>query len=121
MNNSYQELKNYTKGDITSIIFVVASILNIIASDKEKEYIIGKNKKDKYTASNIYLLVLLILIILYLYFIKANYEAYNNCKDNERKTYLVRLYGSIFFLLGGFCFLYYRINDRNNIQTNVEI
>ena len=121
MNNSYQELKNYTKGDIASVIFVVASVLNIIASDKEKEYIVGKNEKDKYTANNIYILVLLILIILYIYFIKNNYGAYINCNDNERQSYLIRLYGSIFLLIGGFCFLYYRINDRNDIQSVVEL
>lgn len=121
MNNSYQELKNFTKGDIASIVFVIASVLNIIASDKEKEYLIGKNKKDKYTANNIYLIVLIILIALYLYFIKVNYGAYNTCADENKNPYLIRLFGSIFFLLGGFCFLDYRLNDRNNIQTSVEI
>ena len=121
MSNNYQQLKNYTKGDITSIVFVIAAVLNIIASDKEKEYIIGKNKKDKYIASNIYIFVLLILIILYIYFTKVNYRAYNNCIDVNKNPYLIRLYGSIFFLMGGLCFLYYRTNEGNNIETSVEI
>ena len=121
MNSNYDELKRFTYQDIASIIFVVASVLNIIASDKEKEYIISNDIKDKNIANIIYMIVLLILIILYLYFIKANNEAYQNCSNRDREIFLIRLYGSVFFLVGGLCFLYFRINDINNIQSSVEI
>ena len=121
MNNYYKEIKNFTFQDIISIVFIVASVLNIIACDKEKEYVISNNKKDKITANNIYILVLLIFICLYTYFIKVNYNSYSNCKDYESEAFLIRLYGSIFFLVGGVCFLYFRINDRENIQNIIEI
>ena len=121
MNNNYYELKNFTISDITSIIFIIASVLNIIASDKEKEYLIGKDIKDKRIAYNIYILVLLTLIILYLYFIDINYKAYKNINNQDKKNTLIRLYGSIFFLIGGLAFLYYRINDKNNLETAIEI
>ena len=117
MNNTYNELKNFTKSDIASIVFIMASALNIIASDKEKEYLFSRDIKDKAIAYNIYILVLLILLILYIYFIDINYKAYKNNQDNS----LIRLYGSIFFLIGGLCFLYFRINSKNSIQTSVEI
>ncbi len=120
MNNN-QEIKNLTKGDIASVIFVVASVLTIIASDKEKEYLFSNDIKDKKTANTIYLIVLSILIVLYVYFIKVNHQAYTNCQDNEREAYLVRLWGSIFLLIGGLCFLYYRIDDRNNAISPVEL
>ena len=116
-----RELKDFTYQDITSIIFVIASVLNIIASDKEKEYIISNDKKDMNTAYNIYIIVLIILIILYLYFLKGNYKAYKNCSDINRDSYLIRLYGSIFFLIGALCFLYFRIDNKNKIQSSVEI
>ena len=77
--------------------------------------------KDKETAYNIYIIVLLILIVLYLYFIKVNYQAYQDCSNENRCSYLIRLYGSIFFLLGGLCFLYYRIDNKNNLNNPVEI
>ena len=118
MNN---ELKKFTYQDIISIVFVVASILNIIASDKEKEYIFSKDIKDRNTANVIYIIVLLVLIILYIYFIKVNYQEYNKCNNYEKNKNLIRLYGSIFFLIGSLCFLYFRINDKNNIQSIVEI
>ena len=118
MNN---ELKDYTKEDITSIIFVIASVLNIIGSDKEKEYLFSNDIKDKETAYDIYIIVLLILIVLYLYFIKVNYQAYQDCSNENRCSYLIRLYGSIFFLLGGLCFLYYRIDNKNKLNNPVEI
>ena len=121
MNNNLGEIKNFTKSDIASIVFVIASVLNIIGSDKEKEYLYSHDISDKETAYNIYILVLLVLIVLYIYFIKANYQAYQNCNDQDRESYLVRLYGSIFFLVGGFCFLYYRIDNRNKIEDAVEI
>ena len=121
MNNYTKEIKNLTKSDIISIIFVIASIFNIIASDKEKEYLFSNDIKDKKMASTIYLLILLALIILYLYFVKNNYQAYTNCQDKDRKAYLVRLYGSIFLFIGGICFLYYRIDDRNKIVSPVEL
>ena len=118
MNN---ELKKITYQDIISIIFVIAAITNIIASDKEKEYIISKNKNDKEIANNIYIIVIIVFIILYIYFININYKEYNNCNIYDKDKNLVRLYGSILFLLGALCFLYYRINDRNSIQSIVEI
>lgn len=118
MNN---ELKKFTYQDIISIIFVIAAICNIIACDKEKEYIISKDKKDKEIANTIYILVIVVFIILYIYFIKVNYKEYNNCNIYEKNKDLIRLYGSIFFLIGALCFLYYRINDKNDIQSIVEI
>ena len=118
MNN---EIKNFTKQDIISIIFVIAAICNIIASDKEKEYIISKDVHDKKIANNIYIIILLIFIILYIYFIKANYKAYNGCDFNDKDKNLIRLYGSIFFLIGALCFLCFRINDKNDIQSIVEV
>ena len=119
--NSNNEIKQFTKGDIASIIFVIASVINIIASDKEKEYLFSNDIKDKEVANTIYILVLLLLIGLYIYFIKINYQAYQDCSDKDREAFLVRLYGSIFLFIGGLCFLYYRINDRNSIQNSVEI
>ena len=116
MNNN--EIKQFTKGDIISIIFVLASVINIIASDKEKEYLFGNDIKDMKDANTIYIFVLLILLGLYIYFVKSNYQSYQN---NNSQNNLVRLYGSIFLLIGGLCFLYYRINDRNSIQNNVEL
>ena len=104
MNNPYTEIKNFTKSDIVSIIFVIASILNIIASDKEKEYIISKDIKDKNTAYNIYIVVLSTLIVLYICFININYKTYKNNQDKDNS--LIRLYGSIFFLIGGLCAFY---------------
>ena len=112
------ELKRFTYQDIISIIFVIAAISNIIASDKEKEYIISKDKKDKEVANNIYIIVLLVLILLYIYFVKANYENYSNSKKYND---LIRLYGSVFLLVGGLCFLYYRINDKSDIESSVEL
>ena len=60
-------------------------------------------------------------VILYIYFIKVNYKEYNNCSSINKDKNLIRLYGSVFFLLGSLCFLCYRINDRSSIQSIVEI
>lgn len=121
MKNNYKEIKDFTYQDITSIIFVIASVLNIIASDKEKEYVLSNNKKDMMTAYNIYIIVLIVLIVLYLYFLKGNYKAFKNCSDINRESYLIRLIGSILFLIGSLCFLYFRIDNKNKIQSSVEI
>lgn len=121
MNNNLRNIKDFTKSDIASIIFVIASVLNIIGSDKEKEYLCTNDMKDKEVAYNIYILVLLTLIGLYIYFIKVNYKAYQDCTNQDRESYLIRLYGSILFLIGGLCFLYYRISDKNKFENAVEI
>ena len=118
MNNIDHEIKKFTKGDIASIVFIGAAVLNILGSDKEKEYLVTNDINDKKSAYDIYIIVLLILIILYLYFIKSNYQEYQ--KDNSNDN-LIRLYGSIFFLGGGLCFLYYRLNNKNKLFGSVEI
>ena len=116
-----KEIKNFTYQDIISFVFIGASILNIIASDKEKEYLISKNKDDLKVAYDIYIWVLIILIILYLYFVKVNYQVYKDASLKEKKASYISLIGNIFFLIGGLCFLYSRICNKNQIQNEVEL
>lgn len=113
MSNKDSEIRRLNFEDILWGIFIILSILNIVANDNQKKYVISDFHGYEDKANNISIFVLTILVFVYLYFFTRNYNMYNN-KDNPTEADSVKVMGSIFFILGTLCLLYFQVHSDDN-------
>lgn len=113
MSNKEKEIRRLNFEDILWIIFILLSILNITSNDYQKKYVISNHQQYEDNANKISIFVLTVLVFIYLYFFIRNNNMYNN-KDNPTKEDFVKLLGSLFFIIGALCLLYFQINSENN-------
>ena len=114
MNNKQEkEINRLNFEDILWCIFIILSILNIISNKLQKDYVISNNKIYEHKANNISIKVLIILIIIYLYFFIRNYNMLKN-KDKPTETDYIKVMGSLLFVIGTICLLYFQINSDDN-------
>ena len=107
------EINRLNFEDILWVIFIVLSILNIVSNNLQKEYIISEKQFYENKANNISVKVLTTLVFIYLYFFIRNYNMYKN-KENSTGTDLVKVIGSLLFLIGAICLLYFQVNSDDN-------
>lgn len=112
-NNNFNEIKRLNFEDILWIIFIGLSILNIVSNKLQKDYVVTNNSYYEDKANNISIFVLSILFLVYLYFFLRNYNMYNN-KDYPTDIDLIKVMGSLFFIIGTICLLYFQIHSDDN-------
>ena len=112
-NNIYSEIKRLNFEDILWIIFIFLSIMNIVSNNFQKDYVVSGVEYFEDRAKNISIFVLTILVFVYLYFFVRNYNMYNN-KDYPTNEDLIKVMGSLFFIIGTICLLYFQINSNDN-------
>jgi len=117
MNIFDNDLDRLNFEDIIWYIFIGISILNIIGDKFLKEFIISKDKNKEKEANYLFLIIIIITILIYIYFFIRNYNAYIKCSEEEKEIYLVKLFGSVFFVVGGVCLLYFQVNNSDFIGT----
>ena len=113
MNKIEKEIKRLNFEDILWGIFIILSILNIVCNKLQKDYVITNNQYYEDSANNISIFVLSILFLVYLYFFLRNYNMYNN-KDNPTDADLIKVMGSMFFIIGTLCLLYFQVCSDDN-------
>lgn len=113
MNNKEKEIKRLNFEDILWIIFIILSTLNIISNNYQKEYVFSNSQEYEDKANKISIFVLSTLVFIYLYFFIRNKNMYNN-KDNPTKEDFIKVMGSMFFIIGILCLLYFQINSEDN-------
>ena len=107
------EINRLSFEDILWIIFIGLSILNIVSNNLQKEFVITENQFYENKANNISIKVLITLVFVYLYFFVRNYNMYKN-KDNSTDIDLVKVVGSLLFVIGAICLLYFQVNSDDN-------
>lgn len=112
-NNDFREIERLNFEDILWIIFIGLSILNIVSNSYQKNYVRSKEQYYEDKANNISVFVLTILVFVYLYFFLRNYNMYNN-KGNPSNADLVKVVGSMFFIIGTICLLYFQVHSDDN-------
>ena len=114
--NSYEEseIKRLNFEDLLWVIFIILSILNIVSNNNQKEYVVSKNQYYEDRANNISMFVLTVLLFVYLYFFTRNYRMYKNKMNNATREDFVKVMGSIFFIIGTLCLLYFQVNSDDN-------
>ena len=118
--NDIDEIKRLNFEDIIWIVFIILSILNLFANKYQKDYVVSNKQYYEDRANNISIFVLTILFIIYLYFFYRNYNMYNN-KDNPSDVDRIKVIGSLFFIIGSLCLLYFKINSDDNFIGEPEI
>ena len=112
--NDIKELERLNFEDIIWCIFIILSILNIIGNNNQKKYVISNNQYYEDTANNISIFVLIVLLCIYFYFFYRNYNMYNHNGLDVTNTDLIKVIGSLLFILGTICLLYFQINSNDN-------
>lgn len=121
MNNNDSELRRLDFENILWIIFVFLSIMNIVSNNYQKDYVVSSNQFYEDKAKNISICVLTVLVFVYLYFFIRNYNMYNSKMGVATREDLVKLMGSMFFVLGALCLLYFQVNSENNFIGGPEL
>lgn len=114
------ELERLNFEDYIWIIFIILSILNIVCNKYQKEYVISNNDRYEDAAKKISIFILIVLIFIYLYFFLRNYNMYNSKVDATKEDF-IKLVGSLLFVIGTFCLLYFQVNSRDNFIADVEL
>ena len=112
-NKDFREIERLNFEDILWVIFIGLSMLNIVSNNYQKYYVRTKKQYYEDRANNISIFVLSVLFFVYLYFFLRNHSMYNN-KDNPNKVDYVKVMGSLFFIIGTLCLLYFQINSDDN-------
>lgn len=120
-NDKLEELARLNFEDYIWVVFIILNILNIIANNKQKEFIIDNNSSSENVAKDIYLFIVVVTIISYIYFIKRNYNDYLEARIDEKKNFLVRYLGSVFFMVGILCLLYFQLTNRRDFFGGPEV
>ena len=113
-NYEENEIKRLNFEDLLWVIFIILSILNIVSNNNQKEYVVSKNQYYEDRANNISMFVLTVLLFVYLYFFTRNYRMYKNKMNNATREDFVKVMGSIFFIIGTLCLLYFQVNSDDN-------
>ena len=114
------ELERLNFEDYIWIIFIILSILNIVCNKYQKEYVIRNNDRYEDVAKKISIIVLIVLFFIYLYFFLRNYNMYNSKVDATKEDF-IKLVGSLLFVIGTFCLLYFQVNSSDNFIDDIEL
>ena len=94
--------------DFLWLIFVILSFLNIRGDCDDKKYIVNNCVFCKDEANHIFTFTLTVTLIIYFYFFVRNYKRYQMADPRQKEVYLVKVYGSLFLIVGVFCLLYFQ-------------
>lgn len=111
-SKEFEELKRLNFEDFIWIIFIINGFLNLSGDYCEKEYIKRHDYKYKEDANNLFSITVIISFLIYLYFWNKNYKAYQNCPQESKNLFLIKLMGSSFLIAGSLCLLYSQFNNK---------
>ncbi len=111
MSNYDKALKALAIQDLIFIIFIAVAILNLLGDSYEKKYVTNNDYREHQKANAIFEFTIIISIIIYFYFLIRNYNALKQAPPAKKELYQINLLGSILFIVGGFCILYFQKNQ----------
>lgn len=114
MNENDKMIKRLSFENLIWISYIVISLLDIYGDELLKRNLKYNDKEASKKANKLFLGITLFTILIYGYFFIRNYNDY---KKYQNKSYELRLIGSIFFLLGTFCLLYFQTTISNEIDS----
>ena len=113
------DLKRLNFENFIWVVFIGLSIFDIVGDEYLKKFIITNDKKDELVANKIFLIILFISFFIYLYFLIRNVNAYERASVEEKSLLSVKVFGSIFFLVGVICLIYFQYNQTDFIGTPI--
>ena len=104
--------------DIEKIIYVIFIIISvIIGTNYEEKFIETGDSSYHEKGCTIFKITIVIALIIYLYYLKRNYEIYNEASSKEKNLIRIRLFGSVFFVVGAICLVYFRFKDPGFVDS----
>lgn len=117
MNDSINELKRLKFEDLLWIIFAVLCLINVYGDQLQKEYIVTSFNDYENKSNNVFKITLTITLFIYIYFFLRNYISYKNSSSENKSLYSVKVFGSIFLIVGVICLIYFQENNENFIGS----
>ena len=109
MNNDVEEMiKRLSFENWIWVGFIIISALDIYGDEEIKKGLTTHDKEKLNKANQLFLILSYITLLIYIYFFIRNYHDY---QKHKTKTYEIRLIGSILFLIGTFCLIYFQKNN----------
>lgn len=99
---------------IIYVIFIIISVMGIIGTNYEEKFIETGDSSYHEKGCTI---TIVIALIIYLYYLKRNYEIYNEASSKEKNLIRIRLFGSVFFVVGAICLVYFRFKDPGFVDS----
>lgn len=113
------EIKRLDFENIIWVLFIITSLLNIFGDNLEKDYLINKDSRKEIAAKKIFIFNLLVALGVYLYFFIRNYSTMIDKKGTkEYQLNQIRVFGSLLFIIGTLCLLYFQLEDINSIGVS---
>lgn len=101
------------------VVFIGLSILDIVGDEYLKKFIKTSDKNDEVVANKIFLFILIISFFIYFYFLIRNINAYERASDDEKNLFSIKVFGSILFIVGVICLIYFQYNQTDFIGTPI--
>lgn len=115
MNEQTETINRLTLENYIWAIFILISIGNIVGDELIKHSITEHDKEKDSLAKNIFIISLIVTLILYFYFMKRNYQDYQDHKDDT--AYEIRFFGSVLTIVGVLCFLYFQVKTTTSSDS----
>lgn len=115
MNNDVEDMvKRLNFENLIWIVFIIVAAFDIYGDELIKKGLTQNDQQARQKANKVFIIVTLISVFIYLYFFYRNYTDY---KKYHNKSYEVRLIGSILFLAGILCLLYFQTTTTNSTDS----
>lgn len=119
MNTSDDELiRRLSFENFIWLTFIIVSVIDIYGDELIKRSVRENDEKSKKRAENLFLLVALVSILVYVYFFYRNYTDY---QKHCNKYYEIRLFGSVFILVGTLCLVYFQLYNTKDVELPSNI
>lgn len=102
---------------IIYVVFIIISVMGIIGTNYEEKFIETGDSFYHEKGGTIFKITIVIALIIYLYYLKKNYEIYNEASSKEKNLIRIRFFGSVFFVVGAICLVYFRFKDPGFVDS----
>lgn len=99
------------------VIFIMLSLLNIYGDLDDEKFLKTNNTSYKMESNYIFNFTLTVTLFIYLYFFIRNYKKYMEVNNYQKKLYSVKLFGSIFLIVGVICLLYFQSHQNSFVGS----
>lgn len=91
------------------ILFIVLACLNIRGNYDDLAFLKIGDFRYKDESNDIFTFTISITLVIYIYFFIRNYSIYVSIPDEEKDLYLIKLFGSVFLIMGALFLLYFQM------------
>ncbi len=112
-----KELRRLYFENILWVIFACLAFLNIYGDYDEITFLKSNNDSKKREANKIFEITLTITFFIYFYFFTRNYNQLKRASIEQKRLYTIKLFGSIFLIIGVICLIYFQKKQSSFIGS----